>query len=108
MTMEKLTGKQRKWLRGQAHHLDPVVIVGHSGLSGPVLKALDEALDNHELIKIRFSDPTMDRKQLAAEVGAKLECEVAGMVGRVAIVYRQSRQEEKRRISLPVSAEESD
>jgi len=106
--MDKLTGKQRRWLRGQAHHLKPVVIVGQAGLSGPVLEAIDEALDNHELIKLRFGDPQMDRKQLAAEIEAKLECEVAGMVGHVAIVYRPSRLEEKREISLPSSDAASD
>jgi len=106
--MEKLTGKQRRWLRSQAHHLKPIVIVGQAGLSGPVLEAIDEALDNHELIKLRFGDPQMDRKQLAAEIEAKLECEVAGMVGHVAIVYRPSRNEEKREISLPSSDVASD
>ena len=85
-----------------------MVIVGQAGLSGPVLEAIDAALDDHELIKIRFGDPGMDRKQLAAEIGLKLECEVAGMVGRVAIVYRPSRIETKRRISPPASDAASD
>lgn len=106
--MEKLTGRQRRWLRGQAHHLKPVVIVGHAGLSGPVLEAIDEALDDHELIKLRFGDAQAERKELAAEIEAKLDCEVAGMVGHVAIVYRPSRTESKRRISLPSSDAASD
>lgn len=106
--MDKLTGKQRRWLRAKAHHLNPVVIVGSGGLSGPLLSAIDEALDNHELIKIRFGDPGADRKQLASEVEVKLECEVAGMVGRVAMVYRPSRKEEKRKLSLPGSDAVSD
>lgn len=106
--MERLSGKQRRWLRGQAHHLDPVVIVGHAGLSGPVLLAIDEALDEHELIKVRFGDAGLDRKQLAAELEAKLECELAGTIGRIAILYRPSRKEEKRRISPPGSDAASD
>ena len=106
--MDKLAGYQRRHLRGLAHGLKPAVIVGGSGLSGPVLQAIDQALANHELIKIRFGDFHETKKSLAAEIGAKLQCEVVGMVGHVAICYRPHPDAEKRRIEVPKRDESED
>ncbi len=51
---QPLKGSDRKYLRGLAHNLKPVVHIGKAGLAPSVLTAIDEALDHHELIKIRF------------------------------------------------------
>ena len=48
--MKKLNGQQKKYLRGMAHKLKPVVLIGQGGLPGPVIKTIDEALAAHELI----------------------------------------------------------
>ena len=51
--MEKLTGSQKRYLRGMAHHLDPVVMVGKNGVTKNVLNMTDSALKSHELIKTK-------------------------------------------------------
>jgi RNA-binding protein len=99
--MDTLTGRQKRWLRAQAHHLDPVVIVGQQGLSGPVVEALEQALAEHELIKVRFGAHQARRKELAAEMEAKLGCRLAGMVGHVAILYRPHPDPDRRGYAPP-------
>ncbi len=54
--MNTLTTKQKKYLRGRAHDLKPIVYIGQQGMSDAVLKDANRALDDHELIKIRFID----------------------------------------------------
>ena len=49
-----LTGAQRRALRARGHHLEPVVQLGKSGLSDAVVKATRDALDRHELVKVRL------------------------------------------------------
>ena len=49
-------------LRSQAHHLDPVVLLGANGLTNAVLHEIDRALNDHELIKVRV--PSDDREEL--------------------------------------------
>jgi len=68
-----LTPAERKELRGQAHHLDPVVIVGAEGLSAAVLKETDSALKAHGLIKVRmFSDQRDQREQALRQLSEAL------------------------------------
>ncbi len=82
-----LTGRQRKSLRGLAHRLQPVVLVGREGVTDAVIAAVDAALLTHELVKIRLHDPEdkrADADALAAGTGAAL----CGLVGHTAILYR--------------------
>ena len=82
-----LTGRQRKALRGRAHGFEPLVHVGASGVTEPVLHAVDRALLAHELVKVRLHTPAAkhdDAEALAAGTGAAL----CGLVGHVVILYR--------------------
>ncbi len=99
--MTELTSGQRKYLRGLAHHLDPVVIVGKQGLTDAVTQATTEALDAHELIKIRFNEFKKEKKELTAHLAGETGSAVAGIIGHVAILYRPHPEEDKRRITLP-------
>ena len=85
-----LTSKQRKHLRGLAHHLSPLVRVGHEGLSDGVVAAIDDALLAHELIKVKLLEtaPT-EKKAFAEEVAVRCGAHVAGVVGRTVILYRR-------------------
>lgn len=98
--MQSLTGRQRKHLRGLAHHLDPVVHIGKQGLSEPVLDELETALDAHELIKVRFLISEYKKAQ-AREIEEQLGCERVGMVGHVGIFFRRHPDPEERRIEVP-------
>ena len=101
--MEKPTSAQRKYLRSLAHSLDPVVLIGHRGLTGAVVHAAYEALDAHELIKVRFNAHKDEKRALTAELAERTGAHVAGMIGHVAILYREHRDPEQRKIVLPKS-----
>lgn len=100
-----LTGKQRTRLRGLAHGLKPVVLVGMKGLTPEQVKALDAALLTHELIKVKFLEHKEEKKELAAEMAAATGAELAGMIGNIAILYRPHPDPAKRRVSLEGEAE---
>ena len=99
-----LTGAQRKFLRGRAHELKPLVQIGRHGASEPLLAELGRALDQHELVKVRFLDHQDEMKAVCAEIDAALGCETVGRIGHVAIVFRPAGDVERRRIQLPGSA----
>ncbi|MDJ0784159.1 MAG: YhbY family RNA-binding protein [Desulfosarcinaceae bacterium] len=98
-----MKSRQRKYLRGLAHKLKPVVYVGQKGITAALASAIHEALDTHELIKVKFVEfKEKDQKaaitaQIAADSGAIL----AGLIGHTAIFYRPHRDPEQRRIQLP-------
>jgi len=97
----ELTSKQRRWLRGQAHGLDALVQVGKSGLSDGLIRQTDEVLGRHELIKVRFLADRDDRREQTAALVAAAGAQLAGAIGRVAILYRQHADPEKRRYKMP-------
>ena len=97
----ELTGKQRKHLRGLAHSLKPLVHVGAKGLTPEVLRQLDEALEHHELIKVKFLDFKDSKQELTSEIESELGCASAGIIGHHVILYRPSSDAEKRLIHLP-------
>jgi RNA-binding protein len=86
-----LTNAQKRYLRGLAHDLRPVLLVGAKGVTPAVLSELDLALEQHELIKIRVA--AGDRDERDAWIGALVEASgasLAGRIGHVAILYRRS------------------
>ncbi len=99
--MSRLPGSARKYLRGLAHGLRPVVQIGKDGLSEPVWLALDAALASHELVKVQFLAFKEERRELAETIAARLSCECVGVIGHIAIFYRAQPDPEKRRITLP-------
>jgi len=99
--MGELKGSQRKYLRGIAHSYKPQVQVGKERLSENVLDAIDAALGAHELIKVKIAAERADREELVPVIEGRLECECVGTVGRMAILYRQHPDPEKRKIRLP-------
>ena len=99
--MGELKGSQRKYLRGVAHGYRPVVQIGKEGLSESVVRAIDGALDAHELIKVKIAAERDEREQIVPVIQARLNCECVGTVGRMAILYRENPDPEKRKIAVP-------
>lgn len=93
-----LTGSQRKHLRSLAHPLKPVVQVGEAGLSESVIRAVDQALSFHELVKVRLMRPK-NKKAEARSLSSQSGAELCGLVGHTVILYR--RNEENPRIEIP-------
>lgn len=77
-------------MKGRAQLLEPVLKVGKAGLSPELLAALDEALAQHELVKVRFEHfkERERRKQLAAEMAARTGSHLIQQVGHVAVLFR--------------------
>lgn len=101
MSRAPLAGRHKKFLRGQAHGLRPLVHIGRAGVTDAVVESLDEAIGHHELIKVRFLEHKDEKRDLARDLADRLEAELAGMVGHVAILYRPAREPDRRRIQLP-------
>ena len=102
--MKTLRGSIRTYLRWQAHHLKPLVIIGQQGVTDTVIQAINDALDLHELIKIKFNSFKEQKKELAAEIEQQTRSELLGIIGNIAIYYRQQPDQDKRKIQLPASA----
>ena len=98
-----MNGFQKKFLRGLAHKEVPVVMIGQKGVTNALIKAIDDELGRRELVKIRFSGiGERDRKRLmAAAIEEKTSSTLAGLIGHTAILYREQRDPQKRRIILP-------
>jgi RNA-binding protein len=99
--MKELTGADRRHLRGLANPRKVVVQVGESGVSPAVIAAIDAALSDHELIKVRLAGDREERRAIAAKISTETPCALAGIVGGVAIFYREPSDPEKRKIHLP-------
>jgi RNA-binding protein len=99
--MEPLKGTQRKYLRGEAHHLKPLVIIGAKGVTEQLLGSVDLALKDHELIKVKFYEFKDAKKEISAQIALDTKSELVGLIGNIAIFYRPCPQTEKRKIKLP-------
>ncbi len=99
---DELRGFQRKYLRGLAHNLKPVVQVGRAGITDDVLHKVGQALDDHELIKVSMHKPK-NKKTMAAQLAGGAGARLAGLVGHTAILYRE--HSEKPQIQLPQRSE---
>lgn len=103
--MGKLKGFQKKYLRGLAHKLKPMVLIGQKGLTDELVKSTDNALEKHELIKIKFNEfKEKDQKaEITEELCKNTDAEIAGTIGHIAILYREQKDPEKKKIVLPES-----
>ena len=99
--MEKLKGSQKKYLRAQAHHLKPVVMTGAKGVTGQLTGSVDAALNDHELIKVKFGEFKEAKKDISAQIAKDTQSELVGLIGNIAIFYRRHPDPGKRKITLP-------
>ncbi len=86
--IELHSSERREW-RAQAHHLNPVVMVGGDGLTPAVRKEIDAALNAHGLIKIRvFSDDRAARELMYQELAAELNAAPIQHIGKLLVLWR--------------------
>jgi putative RNA-binding protein, yhbY family len=94
-----LTTKQRQFLKGLAHHLSPVVMLGGNGLTEGVLAEIDNALNYHELIKVKIAGADREVKQLIIDaIVRETNAVKVQTIGHVLVLYRQS---DDKKITLP-------
>ncbi|MDQ3340174.1 MAG: ribosome assembly RNA-binding protein YhbY [Myxococcota bacterium] len=84
-----LSGKQRRHLRALAHDLRPIVHVGKGGIDEGLVAAVDQALTDHELIKVKVGESaSLDRHDAAQDIATKTNSHVAQVLGNTVILYR--------------------
>lgn len=99
----ELRGKQKRFLRAQANHLQPIFAVGKEGLTQNWVDQLDGALDHRELIKVNIlqnSDVTPKDVQHFIESQTKIQ--VVQIIGRVLVLFKVSANKDARELSSRV------
>ncbi len=86
-----------------AHGFKPVVFVGQKGLTPSLGNAMEEALDSHELIKVRFIDfkEKDEKNTLAKLIEKNHRAELVGVIGHTAIFFREHHDPQNRKIKVP-------
>jgi RNA-binding protein len=97
--MSRLNPAQRRYLRAEAHKLNPVVMIGDAGLAEGVLKEIDTSLKAHELIKIKVaSDDREEREHMLETICEHLNAAPVQHIGKILVIYRRA---DKPRLKLP-------
>lgn len=95
----ELSTKQKQFLKGLAHHLNPVVMLGGNGLTEGVLAEIDNALSHHELIKVKIAGADRETKQLIIDaIVRETQAVAVQTIGHILVLYRQS---EEKKIPIP-------
>ena len=83
-----MNSADKKKLRAEAHTLNPVVMIGQSGLTAAVLAEIEQALDSHELIKVKIRAERGERKLISEKICADTGAELIQAIGQIAVIYR--------------------
>lgn len=95
-----LSGKQKRYLRSQAHHLTPIFQVGKGGVNDHLVKHIEEALEVRELIKVSVLNNCMEESDdVAKELALKSGAELVQTIGKTIVLYKESKENKK--IELP-------
>ncbi len=95
-----LTGKQKRFLRSQAHHLNPIFQVGKGCVNENMIKQISDALEARELIKVSILQSCeMDKDEVAKQLSTQTRAELVQIIGNIIVLYKESR--EKKTIQLP-------
>ncbi len=96
-----ITSKQRAKLRGMANDMQPIMQVGKGGISENLIKTVIDALEAHELIKMKVLDNSAESARTAAdELSAATGSDVVSVVGAKFVLYKMSSKEKNRKIIL--------
>ena len=94
-----LTGKQKRFLRGRGHNLAATVQIGKDGVTDALVGAVDQALLDHELVKVRIGQNSdVDRHEAAGELAERTTSEVAQVLGNTMLLYRPHPEEPQLRL----------
>lgn len=91
-----LSPKQKQFLKGLAHALKPVIIIGQHGLTPNVKSEIDHALSHHELIKLRVNaGDRLQRRQMIASIAEEANADLVTTIGHIAVLYRPNPKQHK-------------
>lgn len=96
-----LSNKQKQYLKGEAHHLKPVVMIGANGLTEGVLAEIENALEYHELIKVKVSAEDRETKKLICDaIIRETDATQVQLIGSILTLFKPS---EDKKIALQKS-----
>ena len=93
-----LSNPQKRKLKALAQRLEPVVYVGKAGVTDELLASVEQALADHELIKIKFVAFKEEKESLTAAMAARTSSELVWIIGHVAVLYRAHADPAKRHV----------
>ena len=95
-----LNNKQKKFLRSQAHHLNPIFQIGKGGVNDQLIKHIEEAIEVRELMKISvLNNCVEDKHEIAQEISERSGSEMVQVIGKVIVLYKPSK--DHKTIQLP-------
>ena len=95
-----LTGKERSYLKGLAHNMDPLIQLGKDGINEGFLNQIDKLLEDHELVKIKvLQNAPVEVDEIVDEILEKTGAEFVQKIGKKLTIYRESKENKK--IELP-------
>ena len=98
--MQMLTGKQKSYLRSEAHHLQPLFQVGKHGVNAEMVTGVGDALEKRELLKVSIlQNCPEDRGEVAEKLAHGTGAELVQTIGNTVVLYRESK--ENKRLMLP-------
>lgn len=97
-----LTGKQKRFLRSKAHHLNPIFQVGKGGVNENMIKQIEDVLEARELIKVSvLQNCEQDKDEVAEELSKGAGAELVQVIGNTIVLYKESK--ENKQLELPAS-----
>ncbi|MDB4867868.1 MAG: RNA-binding protein [Cohnella sp.] len=95
-----LTGKQKRYLRSLAHHLDPIFQIGKGGMNDHLVRHIEEAIESRELIKVSILNNSVeDAREIAPELAQRSGSELVQVIGKTIVLYKESKDHKS--IELP-------
>ncbi|KGP90467.1 RNA-binding protein [Pontibacillus chungwhensis BH030062] len=95
-----LTGKQKRFLRSKAHHLNPIFQVGKTGVNENMIDQISDVLEKRELIKISILQNCFeDKDEVAKDIADGAEAHIVQIIGNTIVLYKES--DENKQIKLP-------
>ena len=99
--MKNLKSSQRRYLKSHAHHLEPVIHIGKSGLTEGIIHSINIALLAKELIKIKFREFKDDKQKLSTKIADETSSIVVDIIGHTLILFKESLESDKQKYRLP-------
>lgn len=97
-----LSSRERAELRGEAHHLTPLVHVGHQGLTDALFQTLDDALRTRELVKVALAKTTdVSAKDASHQLAERMGADVVQTIGRTCTLFRENPDLKRKKGDVP-------
>ena len=97
-----LNSRQKKKLRAKAHNLKPLILIGKAGVTDGCIKSIDQAIESHELVKVKFIEHKDDKKNLSSLICKDVGAEIVGSIGHTIMLFRQNPDQEKQKYKYSI------